>query len=52
MLVDLREIEPAVLARYMGKAASAAFRAHHARDGLRPMTSRMGLQRSSMSAVQ
>jgi len=52
IMVDLRQIEPAVLARYMGKAASAAFRAHHGLEGLRPMTSRIGLQRSSMSAVQ
>jgi putative hemolysin len=52
IMVDLRQIEPAVLARYMGKAASAAFLAHHGLDGLRPMTSRMGLQRSSISAVQ
>jgi putative hemolysin len=52
IMVDLRQIERAVLARYMGKAASAAFLAHHGVEGLRPMTSRIGLQRSSMSAVQ
>lgn len=52
IMVDLRRIEPAVLARYMGKAASAAFLAHHGQDGLCPMISRIGLQRSSMSAVQ
>lgn len=53
IMVDLRQIEPAVLARYMGKAASTAFRAHHGLDGLRPMTSsRIGLQRSPISAVQ
>ena len=52
IMVDLRQIEPALLARYMGKAASAAFRAHHALDGLRPMMSRVGPQRSSISAVQ
>ena len=52
IVVDLRQIEPAILARYMGKAASAAFLAHHRLDGLGPMMSRMGLQRSSMSAVQ
>ena len=36
IMVDLRQIDPAVLARYMGKDASVAFRAHHALDGLRP----------------
>lgn len=51
IMVDLRQIAPAVLARYMGKAASAAFRAHHAPDGLSPM-SRSGLQRASISALQ
>lgn len=30
IMVDVRQIEPAVLARYMGKAGSAAFRAYHA----------------------
>ena len=30
LLVDLRNTEPAVLARYMGEAGSAAFRAYHA----------------------
>ena len=29
VMVDLRRIEPAILARYMGKAGMAAFRAHH-----------------------
>lgn len=29
IMVDLRRIEPAILARYMGKAGTAAFRAHH-----------------------
>lgn len=52
IMVDLRQIEPALLARYMGKAGSAAFLTHHGLDGLRPMTSKIGLQRSSISAVQ
>jgi hypothetical protein len=30
IMVDLREIEPTVLARYMGKSEAAAFRAYHA----------------------
>jgi len=30
IIVDVRQIEPAVLERYMGKAGSAAFRAYHA----------------------
>jgi Acetyltransferase (GNAT) domain len=30
IMVDLREIEPTVLARYMGKSGSAVFRAYHA----------------------
>jgi putative hemolysin len=30
MIVDLRQVDPAVLARYMGDAGSAAFRAYHA----------------------
>lgn len=30
IMVDLREVEEAVLARYMGKQGAAAFRAHHA----------------------
>jgi putative hemolysin len=29
IMVDLRRIEPAILARYMGKAGMAAFRAYH-----------------------
>ena len=32
MMLDLRRVEPALLARYMGDAGSAAFRAHHALD--------------------
>jgi putative hemolysin len=32
IVVDVRRIEPAVLARYMGRAGSAAFRAYHAAD--------------------
>lgn len=32
IMVDLRQIEPALLARYMGKAGSAAFLAYHSRD--------------------
>jgi hypothetical protein len=31
-MVDLRQIEPTVLARYMGKSGSAVFRAYHARQ--------------------
>ena len=30
IMVDLRQVEPTVLARYMGKPGSAAFRAYHA----------------------
>jgi hypothetical protein len=30
IMVDLREVEEAVLARYMGKRGAAAFRAYHA----------------------
>lgn len=40
IMVDLRQIERAVLARYMGKTASAAFLAHHGLGDLRGMTSR------------
>jgi putative hemolysin len=36
IMVDLREIEEAVLARYMGKPGAAAFRAYHALDDARP----------------
>jgi hypothetical protein len=40
IMVDLRQIEPAVLARYMGKSGSAVFLAHHAlacaKDGPAP----------------
>ena len=32
IMVDLREVEEAVLARYMGKRGAAAFRAYHALD--------------------
>jgi putative hemolysin len=32
IMVDLRQVEPTVLARYMGKSGSAAFRAYHALD--------------------
>jgi putative hemolysin len=32
IMVDLRQIEPAVLARYMGKSGSAAFLAYHSPD--------------------
>src|SRR6185312_11506320 len=32
IMVDLRQVEPALLARYMGKAGSAAFLAYHSRD--------------------
>jgi len=30
--VDLREVEEAVMARYMGKRGAATFRAYHALD--------------------
>ena len=33
MVVDLREIEPALLARYMGGSGSAAFRTYHRLEG-------------------
>jgi putative hemolysin len=36
IMVDLREVEEAVLARYMGKRGAAAFRAHHALDTVSP----------------
>lgn len=32
MMLDLRQVEPTLLARYMGDAGSAAFRAHHMLD--------------------
>jgi putative hemolysin len=32
MMVDLRQIEPTMLARYMGKSGTIAFRAYHSRD--------------------
>jgi len=32
MMVDVREVEPTLLARYMGDSGSAAFRAYHALD--------------------
>jgi hypothetical protein len=32
ILVDLRQIEPTTLARYMGKSGAIAFRAYHALD--------------------
>jgi len=32
IMVDLRQTEPALLARYMGKAGSAAYLAYHSRD--------------------
>lgn len=32
IMVDLRQVEAAVLARYMGERGAAAFRAHHALD--------------------
>ena len=32
MMVDLRQIEPTLLARYMGKSGTMAFRAYHALD--------------------
>ncbi len=35
IMVDLRQIEPTVLARYMGKRGAAAFRAYHAVDSHR-----------------
>ena len=35
IMVDLREVEEAVLARYMGKRGAAAFRAYHALETLR-----------------
>ena len=34
VMVDLREVDDAVLARYMGKRGAAAFRAFHARDAV------------------
>jgi putative hemolysin len=36
IMVDLREVEEAVLARYMGKRGAAAFRAYHALDTVCP----------------
>jgi putative hemolysin len=35
IMVDVRQIEPTVLERYMGKAGSAAFRAYHAAGAAR-----------------
>jgi hypothetical protein len=31
-VVDLRRLEPALLARYMGRSAMRSFRAHHGLD--------------------
>jgi putative hemolysin len=35
IMVDLRQIEPALLARYMGKSGTSAFRAYHGLDSER-----------------
>jgi hypothetical protein len=32
IMVDLRQIEPTLLARYMGKAGTMAFRSYHSLD--------------------
>ncbi|HUF81435.1 MAG TPA: GNAT family N-acyltransferase [Burkholderiales bacterium] len=56
IMVDLRSIEPAILARYMGKAGMAAFRAYH--EGARvPLnagtrTLRAQSRRSSQNAIE
>ena len=39
IMVDVREVEEAVLARYMGKRGAAAFRAYHALDAVTTGTS-------------
>jgi len=39
IMLDLREVEEAVLARYMGKRGAAAFRAYHALDAVTTGTS-------------
>ena len=44
IMVDLREVEEAVLARYMGKRGAATFRAYHALDTVCPP--RLGGRRS------
>ena len=40
MMVNLREVEPTVLARYMGHPGSAAFRAYHALESDEPTSRR------------
>jgi hypothetical protein len=39
IMVDLRQIEPTMLARYMGKSGTIAFRAYHALDSDRQQCS-------------
>jgi hypothetical protein len=36
-MVDLRQIEPSMLARYMGRSGTLAFRAYHALDSDRQL---------------